>query len=57
MWILEKGGFSAGPLVLGIVLGPIAEENFVYGYSIAVAGTAPSPTFSPEPSISSLSAL
>ena len=31
---------SAGPLVLGIVLGPIAEQNFVYGYTIATAGEA-----------------
>ena len=45
MWILEKGGFSAGPLVLGIVLGPIAEENFVYGHSIAVAGDGALPYF------------
>ena len=27
--VLERYGFSAGPLVLGIVLGPIAEQNFV----------------------------
>ncbi len=38
MWVLGKYGFSTGPLVLGIVLGPIAEENFVYGYTIATAG-------------------
>ena len=29
---------GTAPLVLGIVLGPIAEENFVYGYTIATAG-------------------
>ena len=40
MWFLERYGFSAGPLVLGIVLGPIAEQNFVYGYTIATAGEA-----------------
>ena len=38
MWFLERYGFGAGPLVLGIVLGPIAEQNFVYGRTIAEAG-------------------
>ena len=45
MWFLEKYGFSAGPLVLGIVLGPIAEQNFVYGYTIATAGDGALPYF------------
>ena len=38
MWFLQKYGFSAGPLVLGVVLGPIAESNFVEGRIIAEAG-------------------
>ena len=45
MWVLEKYGFGAGPLVLGIVLGPIAEENFVYGRTIAEAGDGVLPYF------------
>ncbi len=45
MWFLEKYGFSAGPLVLGIVLGPIAEQNFVYGYTIAEVGDGALPYF------------
>lgn len=45
MWFLEKYGFSAGPLVLGIVLGPIAEQNFVYGRTIAAAGDGVLPYF------------
>ena len=45
MWFLERYGFSAGPLVLGIVLGPIAEENFVYGSTIARAGDGVLPYF------------
>ena len=45
MWFLERYGFSAGPLVLGVVLGPIAEQNFVYGHTIAVAGDGALPYF------------
>jgi putative tricarboxylic transport membrane protein len=45
MWVLERYGFGAGPLVLGIVLGPIAEENFVYGRAIAEAGDGVLPYF------------
>ena len=45
MWLLEKYGFSTGPLVLGIVLGPIAEQNFTYGYTIANAGDGAVPYF------------
>ena len=37
MWILQRYGFSAGPLVLGVVLGPIAESNFIEGRIIAGA--------------------
>ena len=31
MYFLERFGFSAAPLVLGLILGPIAEENFATG--------------------------
>lgn len=37
MWVLEKFGFSAAPLVLGLILGPIAEANFIQGSMIATA--------------------
>lgn len=37
MYFLEKYGFSAAPMVLGIILGPIAESNYVQGRIIAEA--------------------
>lgn len=37
MFFLEKFGFSAAPLVLGLILGPIAESNFIMGGMIANA--------------------
>ena len=37
MYFLERFGFSAAPLVLGLILGPIAEGNFVEGALIANA--------------------
>jgi putative tricarboxylic transport membrane protein len=37
MYFLEKFGFSAAPVVLGLILGPIAESNFVQGSMIAGA--------------------
>lgn len=45
MWVLQQYGFSAGPLVLGIVLGPIAESNFIEGSIIANAGDGMMPYF------------
>lgn len=41
MFFLEKFGFSAAPLVLGLILGPIAEANFIQGSMIANAGDGP----------------
>ncbi len=38
MYFLSKYGFSPAPLVLGIILGPIAESNYVQGSIIAEAG-------------------
>ena len=35
MYIGAKLGFSAAPVVLGIILGPIAEDNFLKGKLIA----------------------
>ena len=37
MFFLERYGFSAAPLVLGLILGPIAEANFIQGSMIANA--------------------
>ena len=37
MFVLERFGFSAAPLVLGLILGPIAESNYVTGSQIALA--------------------
>ncbi|MEM6550345.1 MAG: tripartite tricarboxylate transporter permease [Pseudomonadota bacterium] len=37
MYFLERFGFSAAPLVLGLILGPIAEANFSQGAMIADA--------------------
>jgi len=37
MYFLQKFGFSAAPLVLGLILGPIAEANFIQGSLIANA--------------------
>ncbi|MEO0328956.1 MAG: tripartite tricarboxylate transporter permease [Pseudomonadota bacterium] len=41
MFFLEKFGFSAAPLVLGLILGPIAEANFIQGSLIANAQDGP----------------
>ena len=41
MFFLEKFGFSAAPLVLGLILGPIAESNFTTGSLIANAQNGP----------------
>jgi putative tricarboxylic transport membrane protein len=37
MYVLQQYGFSAAPLVLGVILGPIAETNYVQGRIIAGA--------------------
>jgi len=41
MYIIMKVGFSAAPMVLGVILGPIAENNF--GLGMIVAGTKVGP--------------
>ncbi|GAB3677756.1 tripartite tricarboxylate transporter permease [Salinisphaera aquimarina] len=43
MYFFDKAGFSAAPLVLGIILGPIAETNFVQGQMVSMSsgGTLP----------------
>jgi len=40
MYFLERFGFSAAPLVLGLILGPIAEANFIQGSMIGNASGA-----------------
>ncbi|MBV0892649.1 tripartite tricarboxylate transporter permease [Paracoccus sp. Z118] len=45
MYFFEKFGFSAAPLVLGLILGPIAEANFIQGAMIAEAGDGALPYF------------
>jgi len=41
MYVLNKYGFSAAPIVLGIILGPIAEDNFSMGKMIADVSDGP----------------
>lgn len=36
-WVLGRFGFTASPIVLGLILGPIAEQGFVQGYLIGNA--------------------
>jgi putative tricarboxylic transport membrane protein len=38
MYVLQQYDFSPAPLVLGVILGPIAEMNYVQGRIIAQAG-------------------
>lgn len=41
MYVLEKFGFSAAPLVLGLILGPLAGDYFTNGALIAAAQDGP----------------
>ncbi len=45
MYFAAKFGFSPAPAVLGIILGPIAESNFLEGKLIAESGDGPLPYF------------
>ncbi len=36
-WVLGRFGFSASPIVLGLILGSIAEQGFVQGWTIGAA--------------------
>lgn len=36
-YTLKEFGFQAGPIVLGLILGPIAEKGFVQGYLMGKA--------------------
>ncbi|WP_018231966.1 tripartite tricarboxylate transporter permease [Thioalkalivibrio thiocyanodenitrificans] len=45
MYFAMRYGFGPGPVVLGIILGPIAEENLLQGLIIAPALDGPVPYF------------
>ncbi len=36
-WVVSRFGFAASPIVLGLILGPIAEQGFVQGWIIGGA--------------------
>lgn len=36
-WVFARFGFTASPIVLGLILGPIAEQGFVQGWTIGGA--------------------
>ncbi|MFT7491349.1 MAG: putative tricarboxylic transport membrane protein [Pseudohongiellaceae bacterium] len=36
-WLISRFGFAASPIVLGLILGPIAEQGFVQGWIIGSA--------------------
>jgi putative tricarboxylic transport membrane protein len=36
-WIVGRFGFAASPIVLGLILGPIAEQGFVQSWTIGAA--------------------
>lgn len=36
-WVVGRFGFKASPIVLGLILGPIAEQGFVQGWTIGSA--------------------
>ena len=36
-WVVARFGFMASPIVLGLILGPIAEQGFVQGWTIGAA--------------------
>jgi len=48
-WILGLFGFTASPIVLGLILGTIAESGFVQGYLIGNAKGAPVAEFFTRP--------
>lgn len=48
-WFAGRAGFSASPIVLGLILGTIAESGFVQGYLIGNARGAPVAEFFTRP--------
>ncbi|MDQ2780604.1 MAG: tripartite tricarboxylate transporter permease [Pseudomonadota bacterium] len=37
-WVLSRFGYAAAPMVLGLILGPLAEQGFVQAWMIGSAG-------------------
>jgi putative tricarboxylic transport membrane protein len=48
-WLLGRAGYTAAPIVLGLILGPIAEQGFVQGYLMGSASGAVLATFFGRP--------
>jgi len=48
-YTLKEFGFHPGPIVLGLILGPIAEKGFVQGYLMGQASGAPLMIFFTRP--------
>jgi putative tricarboxylic transport membrane protein len=57
MFLAMKVGFEPAPVVLGVVLGPIAEQNFQMGRTISTALDGPLAYFTSGPLTLSLMAL
>ncbi|WP_281274424.1 tripartite tricarboxylate transporter permease [Halomonas nitroreducens] len=59
-WLLNRYGFRPSPIVLGLILGPIAEQGFVQGFLMGRASGSYAMTFFGGPisiTIIALSAL
>jgi len=48
-WVAGRLGFTASPIVLGLILGTIAESGFVRGYLIGEARGQPAAEFFTRP--------
>lgn len=48
-WVLDRLGFEPSPIVLGLILGPIAEQGFVQGWTIGQATGNPLAIFFDSP--------
>jgi len=48
-WLAGRAGFTASPIVLGLILGTIAESGFVRGYLIGNARGEPVAEFFTRP--------
>lgn len=48
-WVLDRLGFEPSPIVLGLILGPIAEQGFVQGWIIGQAVNQPFMIFIDSP--------
>ncbi len=48
-WVFDRLGFKPSPIVLGLILGPIAEQGFVQGWTIGQAVGTPVGIFFDSP--------